>query len=44
MVEQYELDPLAGDGEDERRLRKAAGFATEQDKIRIIFLLKIFRN
>ena len=35
VVEQYELDPLAEDSEDERILRKAAGFATEQDKLRI---------
>ena len=35
MVEQYELDPLAEDGEDQKRLRKAAGFATEQEKLRI---------
>ena len=29
MVEQYEFDSLAEYGEDERRLSKAAGFATE---------------
>ena len=35
VVEQYELDPLAENGDDERRLRKAVGFVTEQEKLRI---------
>ena len=33
VVEQYSLDPLADDGSDEKRLRKAASFVAEQYKV-----------
>ena len=33
VVEQYSLDPLAEDGSDEKRLRKAASFVAEQYKV-----------
>ena len=34
VVEQYEVDSLAADGDDERRIRKAASYVEEQEKLR----------